>query len=122
MGLFRQNIRYLFILVFPAICVLFYNTLFNVHSHQLKSGVVTHAHHYTKNTESTTPSQNHKHSSSEIVLLDKIFYFFFFIILGTLLISIISHLNKKSIVVIPIYKTCNTYYHSNNSRAPPIQF
>ena len=117
----RQYSVFLFLLVFPAICILFYNTLFNVHSHHLKNGVVTHAHHYTKNSESGTPV-NHTHNSSDIVLLDKIFYFFFFLIVGILLVSIIFYLHKETLRFFPSFQLFNTINLPGPSRAPPFQF
>ena len=120
MNFFRQHIKYLFILLFPAASILLYNSAVNIHSHQLNGNIVTHAHPYSSNDKDpTTPFQNHKHTSLEFLLLNKIFNLFLTIVIGIAAFQIIllSNYDKISILLKPVLQV--QHISSSHSRAPP---
>lgn len=65
-----------FLLIFSIFTVLVNNSVF-IHSHILNNGkIVTHAHPFESNNNSTN-SNNHNHTNSEYFILDIIFNLFF---------------------------------------------
>jgi len=113
-------IKFIAMILLPAICWLFINAAINQHSHVLVSGeVITHAHPFTADKNTTTPYQSHKHSKSSFFLLSTISN------PATVFAAIIAVLSIK------LFKTATirfaiieksiqkTFYNVNNSRGPP---
>jgi len=119
---FRKHIKYLFVLVFPAVCFLFYNTAINIHSHQLNGSIITHAHPFEKNSESSTPFQSHHHNSTELFLLDKVFLLFVTIISGIIAFKILLSFQLQNRIILPVSSVRKIFLLTDKSRAPPYQF
>ena len=120
MQYFRRYNKLIILLIFPALCLLFYNNTANWHQHQLDNGnIASHAHPFSKQTDNPTPFQKHKHSKSEFLILDKIIQFFLILVTGlfiykTLLSSIHSH--QK---VVLLYYPFQSHLFTNRYRGPP---
>ncbi len=123
MNFFRHHIKYLFILIFPAVCILLYNSAVNIHSHQLNGNIITHAHPYTHHPESpVSPIQNHKHTSFEFFVLNKVFLLFLTLVACIAAFQLILSFNKKQRYIQPISPKRYLYFSTKNPRAPPIMF
>ena len=116
---FRKHIKYLFLLIFPAVCILFYNTAINIHSHQLGGNIITHAHPFTKNSETSPPFQNHQHTTVELFLLSKVFYLFATIIICIAAFKILLSFQNKTRLIIPVSPIRESFPSFDKSRAPP---
>ena len=69
-----RKIRFLALILIPAILWISYNNAANWHLHKLKYGFLTsHAHVYERSAESDKPLQDHKHTSREMILLNQVF-------------------------------------------------
>ncbi len=120
MKFFRRINKLILILVFPALCLLFYNNTANWHLHQLKQGIITeHAHPFSKQADSNTPFQKHKHSTSEYFILDSIFNFLLILIISLFFLKII--LNSSNVNNNPVQLLVNTreFWFGRNYRGPP---
>lgn len=123
MNFFRRHIKYLFILIFPAVCILLYNSAVNIHSHRLNGNIITHAHPYNNNPESpTSPVQNHKHTSFEFFVLNKVFVLFLTLVGCIAAFQIIFSFSTERLTIIPLSQKKQSYYSTDNSRAPPLFF
>ncbi len=119
MTIFRRHKRILFLLIFPAVCILFYNSAINIHSHKLNGNIITHAHPYPDNSQTSTPFQNHKHNSLELFFFDKIFFLFATIVGLMFAIHIILNTKLKERIVFAEFFNQDVYCPLDNSRAPP---
>jgi hypothetical protein len=117
--IFRQYKKYLFLLIFPAVCILFYNSAINIHSHKLDGDIITHAHPFTDNSKTSTPYQNHKHTSLELFFFDKIFFLFSTIIGTMFAVQIILNFKVKARIVLPEFSIQKVFTPLDNSRGPP---
>jgi hypothetical protein len=69
--LLRDQFRYIFLLLVPAVTWLFMNAAVNRHDHYMSDGyVISHAHPYEKTP--ADPLQSHQHSGTELFLLSLI--------------------------------------------------
>ena len=121
MNFFRKGIKYLVYLILPAVCYLIYNSAANIHSHQFHGNVVTHAHPFSKNTDSTAPVQNHNHTKIQFFALDQVISFFFFLICNAGALLLIQKVHKSRLFCFDAITTRNVYYKNRNLRAPPFQ-
>ncbi len=120
MTIFRQHKKYLFYLVFPAVCFLFYNSAINIHSHKSNGNIITHAHPFSKTTENQTPFQNHKHTSLELFFFDKIFFLFSTLVCSLALIQIFLSIILQARIKTPGFSLQSIFTPFDNSRAPPL--
>jgi hypothetical protein len=61
----------IFLLLSPAVIILFFNNIDNKHTHILPSGeIIEHAHPYKTNNTAHNPIQSHKHTKNFIILLN----------------------------------------------------
>ncbi len=109
MELIKRYNKLFFILLFPAVCWLFFNAIYYRHYHQMSSGIIiSHAHPYDKGCASA-PYASHEHSEDEFLLYD--------IISHTALLFIISifltlALFKTLLKQFYFNKTVSLYYSS----------
>ena len=119
MTIFRRYKRLLFLLIFPAVCILFYNSAINIHSHKLNGNIITHAHPFTDNSESSAPYQDHKHTSLELFFFDKIFFLFSTIVGAMFAVQIILNFKVKARIILPEFSIQKIFTPLDNSRGPP---
>ena len=121
MKFFRRYNKLILLLVFPAICLLFYNNNANWHQHQLDNGgIASHAHPFSKQTESPTPFQKHNHSESEYFILDKIIQFFLFLVVVFYVLNTILPLKRTFDILLILKIPCQKHWFIINDRAPPL--
>ena len=113
----------LLLIVLPAVCWLFFNSIYYRHLHQESTGFyISHAHPYDimgeKESESSIP--NHEHSESE--------YFIINLFSNSILTKIIIFFAVCGVIIsqagnlfFPIKQgeIQKSYYFVNSSRAPP---
>jgi len=122
MKFFRKYVIFQFLIIFPAVCLLLYNSAVNMHVHQVKGSIISHAHPFSKKADLPAPFANHQHSKLEYIVLDKILNFFVFIICIAGIIELKAHLNSSIKIIIPEFSIQNIYHLSKNLRAPPYRF
>jgi len=121
MNFFRKHIVILFFLIFPAVCYLMYNTVANIHSHNYKGKIITHAHPVSKEVDSQIPVKTHNHTDYSFFLLDKVFYFFFYVVCGLGVMTYFVITFKKRLYQHFQIPFRNIFFNYTNLRAPPVQ-
>ena len=108
-------------LVFPALCVLFFNNVANNHQHLISGYPVSHAHPFNKNTSGSIPYQPNKHTDKELLLL-------YLISNIQLVIPVVISLAVFRIIIVIIYLRPRDQFHDNqlsfltSPRSPPNHF
>ncbi len=123
MGLLRKIAKYIFILLSPAVIMLFFNAADNKHTHVLANGqIIVHAHPYKTGNEEHAPVKNHKHSHNLLILINIISNAHSsvaedFLINFELFAYFIDNYNFPQIIFF-----VSEIIFSENNRAPPVYF
>lgn len=115
--------QFIAIILLPAVCWLFVNATIFQHSHILNTGeVVTHAHPFAADKNSTSPFQSHSHSKSSLFLLSTISNPA--VVLGVLIAVLGIDLFKTATIVFRFIDNLveKQFYNKYNSRGPPCEF
>lgn len=98
MELIKKYQKFILVILFPALCWLFFNAVYNRHFHELSSGIIiSHAHPYDKTQDCSSPYASHSHTEDEFLLYDIISDTILFILLGGFLAVLLYELFFKKI-------------------------
>jgi len=120
MRFLRRYNKIILLLVFPALCLLFYNNTSNWHQHQLFSGEITsHAHPFSTPTDDPVPFQKHNHSKTEYLILDMMNHIFLLLLVSLFLIKVFISIISKPFIPHQKIPVNSDYWFVRNFRGPP---
>ncbi|NOQ24171.1 MAG: hypothetical protein GQ564_02315 [Bacteroidales bacterium] len=120
------NYRNLVVLVLlPALCWLFFNSVYNRHFHKSAIGItISHAHPYHKGEDcSNTPFESHKHTENDFILYDIISNVILLIVITAgAFILFLKKLQPEYKLIIQERLDKSYYYLLQEYRGPPSNF
>lgn len=113
--------KILILILLPALCWLFFNSIYYRHLHELPTGItISHAHPYDKSDDClNTPFTSHTHTEDEFVFYDIISNIILLIIISGLVLILFLEKLRDDIKIVQGKIIKLNYYLLQKYRGPP---